>query len=422
MGRYRLDEEDQCRGVPWFASSLDTTAQIRDWDKAMLDAAEQLAKAGIVWQLKNPEGNVATVRGSAPMERGMQTFGPSGYEPEQIPPTQPSADQQSWRAEKKSEVGRGINMPAMIINLDSAKHSYSSARFDNQPYWRSVGAVQGWLARIGLDRMEEVVIREAELAGELEEAPEDAEHSWGWIKPPHVDPTKEFLAERGYMQNGTLPWSDAVIAHGQDPDRVREMRKRDAEHLVADGLPAIPGIPDPSKAAGSGASGPPGNGSTKNTNDTNGQAGATGSASAARGLPVNGRFRADDGHWVTIDGNHVLIKDQSPESSAAEAKSAKPVLINPFGHTSSHNIALPKNSKRLTIDQAHQAMAKMGYTPAEIKGMSPSEIKDKVYAGAKIPGQIGAAKRNSVERSLPAEDHGREAARTLPGDSFRDSD
>jgi hypothetical protein len=232
---------------------------LRDWDKAMLDAAEMMAKTGVLWQLKNPD-SAAPVQvqpgTSTPMQRGQHTFGPPGYEAEQLAPTQPSSDQQSWRAEKKAEIGRGVNMPAMILNLDSSKHSYSSARFDNQPYWRFVATVQNWLGRIALDRMECVVVREAELAGELEEEPEDCEHSWGWIKPPQVDPTKESQSERFYLQNQTQSWSDAVIAHGEDPDRVIETLKRDHDRLAEAGLPTIPGIPDPSKAAGAGAQGP----------------------------------------------------------------------------------------------------------------------------------------------------------------------
>ncbi len=255
---YRLDEEDQVRGVPWLASCLDTVAQLRDWDKAMLDAAEMIAKTGVLWQLKNPDSGapVQVQPGtSTPVQRGVHTFGPPGYEGEQLAPTQPSSDQQSWRAEKKAEIGRGVNMPAMILNLDSSKHSYSSARFDNQPYWRFVATVQNWLARIALDRLEAVVVREAQLAGELDEAPDECEHSWGWIKPPQIDPTKEATSERFYLQNQTIAWSDAVIAQGEDPDRVLETLKRDRDRLAEAGLPTIPGIPDPSKAAGAGNGG-----------------------------------------------------------------------------------------------------------------------------------------------------------------------
>jgi capsid protein len=253
---YELTEEDQVRGVPWLASCLDTVAQLRDWDKSMLDAAEVLSKTGVLWSLKNSTEPIPVNPGtSAPMERGQHTFGPMGWEPEQLTPTQPSQDQQSFRSEKKSEIGRGRCIPSILINLDSSKSSYSSCRFDNQPYWRSVAAIQGWLGRIGLDRIEATVMREAELANELEEAPDDAAHHWGWIKPPHVDPTKEATAERTYLQNGTLPYTDAVLSHGHDPDAVLEIRKRDAQRLEQAGLPAIPGIPDPSKAAGSGAGG-----------------------------------------------------------------------------------------------------------------------------------------------------------------------
>jgi capsid protein len=488
---YRLDEEDQVRGVPWLASALDRAGQIRDWDKAMLDAAEMIAKTGVLWQLKNPDAGapVQVQSGtSSPMQRGVHTFGPPGYEASELTPTQPSSDQQSWRAEIKAEMGRGVNMPAMILNLDSSKHSYSSARFDNQPYWRFVGGVQGWLARIGLDRMEETVIREAEIAGELEEAPADVQHSWGWIKPPQVDPTKEQIAERGYLQDGTIAWSDAVIARGEIPERVLETRKRDAKRLAAAGLPAIPGIPDPSKAAGAGAS-----------------AGPVKDPQAARTWD-EGRLReaSEDGHWVTIDGNHVFIKEgTSEESATAQAKSgqaenasgvaaktgskmhheiaaavhreavakhyfaaeaahragnaklaasheaighehqkkawshddaakrAEKVSLEP---SKSHTIALPKNPKRLTIDQADQAMAQMGYkvggshydaqkgtsytltTPdGRSKTMSADEIKKMVYAGAKLPGQVGAAKRQPSERSADPSQRVRQPAEESAG-------
>ncbi len=328
---YRLDEEDQVRGVPWLASCLDTVGQLRDWDKAMLDAAEVMAKTGVLWQLKNPDSTapIAVQPGSSsPMQRGVHTFGPPGYEAEQIDPAQPSADQQSWRAEKKAEIGRGVNMPAMILNLDSSKHSYSSARFDNQPYWRFVSGVQNWLGRIGLDRMECVVMREAEVAGELEEEPDDCQHSWGWIQAPQVDPTKEMTAERGYLQNQTVAWSDAVVAHGEDPDRVLETLARDAQRFKDKGLPTIPGIPDPSKAAGAGASsGSRETSGGKDARRKDAETGGRGDGETARAeelLTLATEFqemvRADEGHWVTIDGNHVLIKDQAPESSARRGK------------------------------------------------------------------------------------------------------
>jgi capsid protein len=254
---FRMDEEDQVRGVPWLASALGTVEQLRDWDKAMLDAAEMLAKTGIVWQLKNPEGTPVVMKGSAPMQRGQQLFGPPGYEGEQLQPTQPSADQQSWRMQKKAECGRGFNMPLMLIDLDSSKHNYSSARFDNQPYWRAVAMVQEWLARIALDRIEYEVMREAKLAGEFEgiQEPDEVEIEWGWIKPPQVDPTKESQADRLNLQNQTVSWSEAVIGQGKDPDHVLESLRRDKERLEKAGLPIIPGIPDPSKAAGGGAGG-----------------------------------------------------------------------------------------------------------------------------------------------------------------------
>jgi len=319
---YELTEEDQVRGVPWLASSLDTVAQLRDWDKSMLDAAENLSKTGVLWSLKNPDVPIPVNPGtSAPMERGQHTFGPMGWEAEQLQPTQPSSDQQSFRAEKKAEIGRGRCIPAILINLDSSKSNYSSCRFDNQPYWRNVGGTQGWLGRIGLDRIEATVIREAELAGVLDEAPDDAQHHWGWIKPPHVDPTKEATAERTYLQNGTLAWSEAVESHGHDPDRVLEIRARDAQRLKAKDLPTIPGIPDPSKAAGSGANG---NLNTERAKDTKEAqpAGSGGSAETARSEMARFNPNHDPENGQFTDGGSEADA-ASEKAKTASAKSAE---------------------------------------------------------------------------------------------------
>jgi hypothetical protein len=110
------------------------------------------------------------------------------------------------------------------------------------------------------------------------------------------------------------------------------------------------------------------------------------------------------------------VKDGQSKADAVAGHAAK--HGSGGDKATSHAIALPKNPKRLTIDQAHQAMAQMGYKAAEIAAMSPRDIKEKVYAGAKTPGQVGAAKRNPAERSLAEE----EVARALPGEPFRGGD
>ena len=186
------------------------------------------------------------------MERGQHTFGPMGWEAEQLQPTQPRPISRASAPRRKPRSAAGRCIPPILINLDSSKSSYSVCRFDNQPYWRTVRPCKAGWAASAWTAWKRVVVREAELAGELEEPPDDVQHHWGWIKAPHVDPTKEAMAERAYIQNGTIPWSEAVLSHGKDPDHVLEVRQRDAEQLSAAKLPAIPGIPDPSKAAGAG--------------------------------------------------------------------------------------------------------------------------------------------------------------------------
>jgi hypothetical protein len=68
-----------------------------------------------------------------------------------------------YRSERQRDVGRPVGMPLMSVRLDSSKHNYSSARFDAQVYRRGVSKVRGWLKLRVLDRLVNIIAREAQL-------------------------------------------------------------------------------------------------------------------------------------------------------------------------------------------------------------------------------------------------------------------
>lgn len=237
---FLLREDDQVRGVPWLAASLQAIADLRDYDLQVLDAARQAADQSIHWYADHPDAPYLEVNESVEIERRMQSTGPPGWKPMQLIPQQPSTQYVDYRRERQAELGRPVGMPLMMVRLDSARHNYSSARFDGQGYARCTQGTQAWLADGDLHEMVDVVTREGELARELPPRPARIKLVWTWTVQPHVDPRKEAEAERIRMENGTLPYSDALASHELDVDTTIAKRKRENEQLEAAGLPTLP--------------------------------------------------------------------------------------------------------------------------------------------------------------------------------------
>jgi lambda family phage portal protein len=253
--RFMVIEEDQARGVPWLATPLQAVADLRDYDAQVLDAARQAADQAVYWYTDHPDANYIEVNETTDIERRTQTTGPPGWKPAMLNPTQPATNYIAYRSERQSEMGRPVGMPLMMIRLDSSGHNYSSARFDGQIYLRGLEALEGWLERRTLNGLVRDVEAEARLyaamnprwmyAAALRRRPARVDLAWTWPKPPHVDPTKEGTAERIGLENGTLPYSDALAARGSDLETVIAKRKRENQMLADAGLPPLPTAAQP---------------------------------------------------------------------------------------------------------------------------------------------------------------------------------
>ena len=248
---YDKGEPDQVRGVPWLTSTLQAAADLRAYDNEVLDAARMAADFAAVMFTNSPDLEAKNYGGdTVEIERRTISTLPPGWEVQQLNPNQPATNYKEYRNERMREIGRPVDMPLMMVNLDSQAHNYSSARFDGQLFNRGVRYRQGWLGKNVLNVLAGQVAREANLARMLGPVPDDLVLSWTWPVPPHVDPVKEATAEKIRLtQNHTLTFTAACAAHGLDPEVVIAQLKKEKEAFKAAGLDELIDIFYPTKAA-----------------------------------------------------------------------------------------------------------------------------------------------------------------------------
>lgn len=249
---YIRDEEDQGMGAPWISPSLQASADLRDYDDAVQDAARQIADNTPI--LKATGSDVVTWTNPETMtrERRVVNMAPPGWEAQWPNATQPAAQYPDYRGERMREFGRPVGMPLMLIRLDSSKHNYSSARFDSQVYDRAVHGIQSWLSGSvqsygTLNRLLDEIAKEARFTiPELRRRPARVVYEWTWPKRPHVDPSKEASGEQTALQTGTVTEIDVLASRGETLERhIAKKRRVLAEYAAAGMEPPTYGTPAP---------------------------------------------------------------------------------------------------------------------------------------------------------------------------------
>ena len=298
---FLIQEEDQVRGVPWLAPCLDNIGELRDSVSTMLDSIRAAGDWGVYVQTPNPEAvgmtglNPNQLPPDVPFQRRQERYLPPGSLAATVNPQQPPARWEEFYRSRVQEIGRAANMPLLMMLLDSSDHNFASARFDSQLFWRGIQRTQGFLAR-SLDRIEDLVAREAELAyatGDTEGLPPRPkgliERRWLWPQAPEVDSSKERMADRLGLENGTLTLTELCARDNKDVSHVIAERAKENKLLLAAGLPAIPGIPDPSLGKDGGSEGDDGGDGWKAPNrigthlvSGNGQSNGKGKANVRR--------------------------------------------------------------------------------------------------------------------------------------------
>ena len=230
-------EPGQVRGIPWIAPCLQTIADIRDADKQILDAIRLQADFSVLLYTEHPDAPFASVNTSTEIKRRRISAAPPGYKAMGLSPTQPGPDYIHFRREKLRELGRPVNMPLMMVMLDSGDHNYSSARFDGQLLNRGVQSFQAWIDRVLLNRCVARIERQATLAGKLKPRPKNVVYNWTWPVAPHVDPQKEAEAWATLLAINGCSEFDVAAALGKDFETIVAARQRAAKLLADAGLP-----------------------------------------------------------------------------------------------------------------------------------------------------------------------------------------
>lgn len=234
---FRHFEPGQVRGFPLAAPALQVIADVRDFDAATLRAARIAAEFGVLLYSDHSDIAPIVVNESVDWEGGVVRTIPPGWKPQQISPQHPGITYTDFRHERLRELGRPVNMPLMMVLLDSNGHNYSSARFDGQLYNRSVQSLQAWLTRVKLSRLFRLVEPEIRLLRKLRR-PAVVEQSWTWPVAPHVDPQKEAEAIGTLLDLGLISEIEAAAMIGRDYETSQALRARAAEIRQANGTDA----------------------------------------------------------------------------------------------------------------------------------------------------------------------------------------
>lgn len=212
---YKRLQPGQLRGLPWLTTNLDTARNLRDFEKEVMKAARAAAMLAVLIHSDDAAADPVTAGSTMRLESGYMGTLPPGYKATQIAAQQPSAQFVEYTEEQYRKIGRVGQMPLMMIKLDSSKHSFSSARFDNQLFITGNNKIQGGFETSALNIIMAHFEREAFLKGKLgTKRPKRYKIRWTWPKPPSVDPLKEALAKKLELQIGDKTFKDLCAANG----------------------------------------------------------------------------------------------------------------------------------------------------------------------------------------------------------------
>ncbi len=203
---FREDRAGQHRGVSELSSSLNGYAITRRLDEAVLVAAENIANNSLFLKTQadpSVESDIVTPLSTLPIEKGMMTALPRGYDPFQPKPEQPSANYKDFTREQSGKQARPLNMPNNIARADSSGYSFSGGKLDHLTYFVSIDVEQQDIDEDVLDPLFEVWFAEAVLRfGWGVPADPPPNHGWDWPEKPVIDEKKHADANEVNLATG----------------------------------------------------------------------------------------------------------------------------------------------------------------------------------------------------------------------------
>jgi len=241
--KFIVEEPGQLRGLPWLNTSLQPSADLRDYDDQVQDAARQIADQTGILYTDRDDIPTWTAPENVDVERRRIRTAPPGWKPFVYPAVQPPVQYPDYRAERMREFGRPAGMPLATIRLDYSRYNYSSARLETQNYHRAITGLQSWISgtqrSVGtLNRLVHALAAEARfVVPALRRRPRVVRLQWTWPQRPHVDPTKEANAEAIALQNATQTLIDVLASRGEDLETHIAKLRRVIDSFEAAGLP-----------------------------------------------------------------------------------------------------------------------------------------------------------------------------------------
>lgn len=237
----RAERPGQHRGIPELASALETFAQLRRYMQAVLTAAERAAEQSMFFKTDAPPGegpakvaeDGTELSDLAAMEirRNESVFLPEGWEPFQLRAEQPTAEFGATVHQYLAEIGRVLQIPAMIVTGDASNHNFASGRLDYQAFLRMIDVDRSDMETVCLDRIFAAWLAEASLMeGMLPQAARITDVAWEWHWPgiEHIDEVKAARAGQIRLESGL---SSLVTEHARAGDDWEEQQRLQARAL-----------------------------------------------------------------------------------------------------------------------------------------------------------------------------------------------
>lgn len=260
---FYAEDPVQRRGEPWLAVGLPTWHNLRRYDAAQIAAAIVAAKFAAVLVNKDP-GVVADAGKILPtdvleIQDGQMLVPPPGYEPMQIDPKQPNSNATAFRRDQIGAAGAAYGMPVNIASMDSSPGSFASSRFDGVTFAQDGAVLRQLLVDRHLKRVWTSWLAEAQAAGVIPPAPDDASAAWLWAREDrHTDPAKQANADATRLSNATTTVGQICMENGTDREAARDAlleevawfrannlcHPLDARQAQSQGMPQTPAADD----------------------------------------------------------------------------------------------------------------------------------------------------------------------------------
>lgn len=227
------------RGYPLLSGLLGLTSEIRQLDRSVIDVAMNAAMLGVFAYTTSEMAEAASeeeLKKPLKFRRKGIPFIPSHWQLDAVQSHNPGPDLQ-MRRELTAQAGRPAAMPGLSVNMDASGHNYSSARFDDRGYVRSIGKWRNHCERRRLNPYAKRVILEAEFRGLVPMRLGPVKLSWQWRQTAGIDPLKDALAQAKRLENRTTSPIRTAAEEGNDFEKLAKEWRRAIDILQKYDLP-----------------------------------------------------------------------------------------------------------------------------------------------------------------------------------------